>query len=67
MEFLVYLLLWGLAGYLAAGGLFALAFLSRGISKVDPDAANSGWGLRLLWLPGTIAFWPVLLMKWVRS
>jgi len=50
--------------YLIAGVLFAIFFLVKGIQKVDTTAHGSGWGFRLIILPGTIVLWPVLLNKW---
>lgn len=52
--------------YLLAGFVFAFFFLIKGIEKVDTAAHGSGWGFRLIILPGTIAFWPVLLKKWIK-
>jgi hypothetical protein len=52
--------------YLAAGVLFAVFFLNRGIQKIDTAAHGSGWGFRLIILPGVIVFWPVLLIKWIK-
>ena len=51
--------------YAGAGLLFAIAFLTVGISHVDPDSKGSGVGFRLIILPGVTAFWPVLLSRWV--
>lgn len=56
-----------LALYLVAGILFAILFLIKGIEKTDPAAHGSGWGFKLIILPGTIVFWPVLLHKWIQS
>jgi hypothetical protein len=53
--------------YLAAGVLFAVFFLNRGIQKIDTAAHGSGWGFRLIILPGIIVFWPVLLIKWIKA
>ena len=52
--------------YLVAGVLFAFFFLIKGIQKVDTAAYGSGWGFRLIILPGVITFWPVLLTKWIK-
>ncbi len=52
------------AAYLAAGAIFALAFLARGIERVDPAAHGSTRGFRLLIAPGVMAFWPLLAWKW---
>ena len=53
--------------YLVAGFVFALAFVSRGVQRVDPGANGSSWGFRLLIFPGAVAFWPFLLNKWAKS
>ena len=56
-----------IALYLVAGILFAIFFLIKGIEKIDTTAHGSGWGFRLIILPGTIVLWPVLLNKWIKS
>ena len=50
-------------GYLFIGLFYGIWFITKGIGKVDKAANSSGWGLRLLWLPGSIAMWPFLLKK----
>ena len=67
METLVSIILTIAGGYLLLGFLFAILFLSKGITKVDEAAIDSSWGFRLLILPGTICFWPVLLRKWIKG
>ena len=53
------------AGVYALLGLgFAVPFLLRGVEVVDPDARGSGWGFRLILLPGVVALWPLLLRRW---
>jgi hypothetical protein len=53
--------------YLACGFLFAMPFVLIGVKKIDPHAAHGSWGFRLLIIPGTVAFWPVLLYRWMKS
>lgn len=53
--------------YLLTGLFFGLFFITRGIYQVDEAAEGTGWGFRLLILPGVIALWPVLLQKWLKS
>ena len=53
-----------LALYFAIGIVFGIFFILKGLAIVDPDAANVSWGLRLLLLPGSIAFWIILWRKW---
>jgi hypothetical protein len=61
-------LLVGLAAvYGAAGVLFAVPFAIRGIERVDPLGAGSPWSFRLLIVPGTIVFWPLLLLRWAAG
>jgi hypothetical protein len=53
--------------YLAAGLLFSIPFVVKGVIAVDPDgAAGTKWGFRVIIIPGTIVFWPVLLKKWIN-
>jgi len=58
----VLLLLLGI--YLAAGLLFAVPFIADGVQTIDPAAARGSWGFRLLILPGSVVFWPLLLQRW---
>ena len=51
-------------GYVAAGALFAAAFLTWGVSRIDPVARQGTLGFRLIILPGVVALWPLLLFKW---
>jgi hypothetical protein len=61
-------LLVGLAAfYAAAGALFAGPFVFRGLERIDPLGAGSPWSFRLLIVPGTIAFWPLLLLRWAAG
>lgn len=52
--------------YAALGILFSAVFVLRGIERVDPGAHGSGWGFRLMVLPGVVALWPLLFGRWVR-
>ncbi len=61
------LLLATVGSYAAFGLLFAGAFLTVGIGRVDPISKASGIGFRLIILPGVAALWPVLLTRWIRA
>ena len=52
--------------YAAVGLLFAIAFVTKGVARVDPVATSAGWGFRLLILPGAAALWPLLLRRWLQ-
>jgi hypothetical protein len=53
--------------YAALGAAFGLAFVTAGVQGIDPNAKGSGPIFRLLIFPGTAAFWPLLLVRWVRG
>jgi len=53
--------------YLACGLVFAVPFVCAGVKKIDPHAAHGTWGFRLLIIPGTMAFWPLLLWRWIKG
>jgi hypothetical protein len=53
--------------YFSLGFLFAVAFVTTGVSRLDPNAKGSGVLFRLLILPGSAAFWPLLLRRWIRG
>lgn len=57
----------GVAVYAAAGVVFALAFILLGISRIDNGAKGAGLGFRLLILPGLIALWPLMLIRWLSG
>lgn len=61
----VFLILLG--GYLACGFFFAMPFAFVGVRKIDPHAGPATWGFRLLIIPGTMIFWPLLLSRWCRG
>ena len=56
-----------LGAYLAVGLVFAIPFVLFGVKKIDPHAAHGSWGFRLLIIPGTMAFWPLLLRRWAMG
>jgi hypothetical protein len=53
--------------YLACGFVFAIPFALVGVKKIDPHAAHGSWGFRLIIIPGTMAFWPLLLIRWASG
>lgn len=58
----------GVAGvYLAAGTLFAIPFVLKVVTRIDPHAVGGTWGFRLLILPGTMVLWPLLLWRWMSG
>ncbi|MCI0354317.1 MAG: hypothetical protein L0099_04640, partial [Acidobacteria bacterium] len=53
--------------YAAGGLLFGLAFVGFGLDKVDAAAHATPLAFRLLILPGVVAFWPLLALKWLKA
>ena len=45
----------------------AIAFVWKGVGKIDPAATEGTIGFRLLIIPGTIALWPILARRWLQK
>lgn len=56
-----------MTAYASMGFVFAIAFLARGVSRIDGQAAGASLGFRLLIFPGVTALWPLLLGRWIRA
>jgi hypothetical protein len=55
-------LVYGLCG-LAVGVPFVLV----GVNRVDEASRGASLGFRLLILPGTVALWPLMAAKWIKT
>jgi len=64
---IVTILLIIVAVYLAAGLVFAIPFVIKGVTEIDEGAHGSTWGFRMIIIPGTIVFWPLLLKRWLKA
>ena len=53
--------------YLLFGFVFAIAFIIKGVDKVDETAHGSSIGFRIIIIPGSMVFWPFLLKKWLHA
>jgi len=53
--------------YALLGVVFALAFVTIGVKRIDSQANGSGAAFRLLIFPGSVAFWPLLLRRWIAA
>lgn len=49
------------AGYLLLGAIFAVVFVRSGAARLDEAAHNVSLPTRVLWFPGAVLLWPVLL------
>jgi hypothetical protein len=66
-ERLAAVFVFALLAYAALGFLFAVAFVSSGVTRMDPEAQGTKLGFRLIIIPGVMAFWPLLLKRWIRG
>lgn len=53
--------------YLGVGVVFAIAFVLRGVGRIDTAATGAPLGFRLLIIPGSAALWPLLLRRWIAA
>lgn len=53
--------------YLAAGLLFALVFLPRGVLAIDGGLRASPATVRVLLVPGMTLLWPIFLRRWITG
>ncbi len=53
--------------YLVAGLLFSIAFLVKGLQKIDEVAHAGSLGFRIIIFPGCVVFWPVLMRLWMNA
>ncbi len=67
LERIAVLFVEALSLYLALGVVFAVAFVCAGVKRIDSQAVGTGAGFRILILPGSVAFWPLLLGRWARG
>jgi hypothetical protein len=51
--------------YGIAGLVFAIAFVTAGVKRIDSQASGSGGGFHVLIFPGAAALWPLLLRRWI--
>jgi hypothetical protein len=63
---LVQILLIIVAIYLTCGFVFMIPFIIKGVDVIDEGAHGSSIGFRIIIIPGTIVFWPLLLRKWIK-
>jgi hypothetical protein len=52
--------------YLICGFVFALAFVFKGARVIDEGARDSTIGFKIIIIPASMVFWPLLLTKWIR-
>ena len=55
-----------LFAYVALGIIFGALFLFFWFDKVDTAAHGASFLVRLLWLPGAVILWPILIIKVIK-
>ena len=53
--------------YLCVGAVFGIAFSWGGVDRIDPATHGASAAFRILILPGAIALWPMLALRWRRA
>ena len=53
--------------YGIAGLVFAIAFVTTGVKRIDSQAIGTGVAFRVLIFPGSAALWPLLLRRWISG
>ncbi|MFK7771647.1 MAG: hypothetical protein AB8F94_05885 [Saprospiraceae bacterium] len=67
METIISTILFIVGIYLALGIIFSIAFLWKGIAKVDDGAKETGLVFKMLLFPGLVVFWVYFLRKWLKT
>ena len=52
--------------YSLCGLAVGVPFVLRGVNRVDASATGASIGFRLIILPGTVALWPLMAVKWFK-
>ncbi len=60
-------LLLAAGAYLGVGLGLAAWIAARGAARLDPAAAGSGWGFRILIVPGATLLWPILAARLLKG
>ncbi|MGF1456840.1 MAG: hypothetical protein ACFB6R_15845 [Alphaproteobacteria bacterium] len=61
------LIVTALGAYFGVGLVFALAFVTLGLARVDPNAVGAKTVVRVLLIPGAMALWPLMAVHWARG
>jgi hypothetical protein len=60
-------LLYTIGLYLITGLALGLVFVIKGVRKLDPTADAAPLRVRMLFLPGCMAIWPLVLKRWMSG
>lgn len=67
MSSLGMILLYGLACYVAAGLITAIAFVIYGVTRVLEHPVSVTVGARILFIPAAALLWPCVLGRWLKA
>ncbi len=59
--------LYAAALYVAVGAVFALAFLTVGVTRALPEPIPVSTGARFLFIPASVVLWPLVLARWLKA
>jgi hypothetical protein len=59
--------LYAAALYIAVGLVFALTFLTLGVTRALPEPIPVSLGARILFIPASIVLWPLVLSRWLKA
>jgi hypothetical protein len=62
-----WLLLYALGIYAALGVAVGVAFVTSGVTRVLEHPAPVSPGARILLFPASVAFWPIVLKRWLKA
>lgn len=63
----IFVLLWAVAAYAALGVVLGGTSLFLLAPRADPNLRVTPLTVRLLFLPGVIAVWPLAIRRWLRA
>ena len=53
--------------YAVTGLMVGLAFVLRGVVRVDPVVGDSSFVFRVVIFPGCVGLWPAVLWLWIKA
>ncbi len=63
LNLIAWILLSVVGVYAVIGLMFAIFFVTRGVSRIDPAAVGGSIGFRILIIPGVAALWPLMMRR----
>jgi hypothetical protein len=67
MPSLGWLVFYAAALYVAVGVVFAVVFLTIGVTRALPEPIPVSLGARILFFPASTILWPFVLRRWLQA